>query len=175
MNLDLTNVESVTFGALPKGTYPVIAETVDVHRTKNNDGAYISIMFTVIDGKYKNRKIFENFNFQNPNEDAVKMGLGRLRNFMEAAGAKSFKLADPAHLAGMAARATVAIESKEDFEDRNKVTAFIPLNEKEEAIASVFLKQAQPGVQQHDHGQGGNSTPNLNVNGANPGSGSFPF
>ena len=157
--LDLSNVESVDFDVLPKGVYPIMIENVDVCRTKDNAGAFISIQFVVFDGPLTNRKIFDNFNIDNANPAAVRMGLGRLKDMLTAAGAKSFKISNTDHLVGLSMFAKVTIRSQEGFDDKNNIIKFGSLDENMKSIAASYLTQRNNsnniGNQQHAYGQGG--------------------
>lgn len=157
--LDLKNVESVSFGIVPKGKYPMVVEAAEVHRTKNNEGSYLALTFVVINGPSVRKKVFENFNIQNRNDEAVRIGLGRLKNLMEAAGATSFAISDTSQLRGLAVTGEVGIRSEEGFDDRNVIRSFLPLDEKLRPLIREFLNQGSTsqGSQHHAHGQGLNS------------------
>lgn len=74
------------FELLLPGKYrAVIAETT-YKQTKRQDGRYVSVCFQVLDGRYKDRRVFMNFNIENPNEMAQKIGRGQFKQFLKAIG-----------------------------------------------------------------------------------------
>ena len=66
------------FEVIPDGTEVVMKATeAELKKTKNGDGAYIAATFEVVKGEHANRKIWVNFNIQNPSDKAEKIGRDR--------------------------------------------------------------------------------------------------
>jgi hypothetical protein len=66
------------FEPIPRGEYRMKAIEAEEFETKAGDGSYIRVVFQVIDGDYMNRKVFQNFNVNNPSEEAQKIGRGQV-------------------------------------------------------------------------------------------------
>lgn len=112
---DLTDVETDTgFGALPNGEYQVVAKAGELKTTKAGDGKYIKVEFEVIDGAFKGRKLWEQYNVANPNEVATNIGKANMKKFFLAAGATPayMKTLTPESFAGKVV--TLVLGTKED-------------------------------------------------------------
>ena len=77
------------FPVLPPGNYPVLIENAEVKATKKGDGHYIKLTMSVVDGPYKNRKLWDQINIQNPGQQCVEIGLRCLAALGQAIGLAS--------------------------------------------------------------------------------------
>lgn len=68
---------------LPDGKYTVVCSDAALKDTKAGTGQYIAATFTIKSGEQKGRQIFENFNVENPNPMAVKIGREGIKAFFE--------------------------------------------------------------------------------------------
>ncbi len=66
------------YDVLPPGKYPSLIETAEIKSTKAHTGHYIEIRMSVLDGPFKNRKIFDRINIDNPNAQCVEIGMRSL-------------------------------------------------------------------------------------------------
>ncbi|MFZ5832267.1 MAG: DUF669 domain-containing protein [Planctomycetota bacterium] len=74
------------YDVLPPGKYPVMIEKAEVKQTKAGNGHYLALTMVVIDGPHKNRKVFDNINIQNPNQQCQEIGLRTLAALGQAVG-----------------------------------------------------------------------------------------
>ena len=51
-------------GPVPAGWYIVVMDKSELKPTSNGAGEYLNCRFSVVDGEYKNRKIFTNLNLK---------------------------------------------------------------------------------------------------------------
>jgi len=58
----------------------------EIKVTRKKDGQYISFEYTILDGKYKGRKIWTNLNIVNPNPIAVEIAQKELATLCRACG-----------------------------------------------------------------------------------------
>lgn len=79
------------FGVIPAGDYVAVAIGSGMKPTKNGQGQYLEVIFEVIDGQYKGRKLWSRLNLVNANETAVKIARGEWAQICRAVG-----LANPA-------------------------------------------------------------------------------
>jgi len=126
--LDLTNetIETKTNSrTLPKGRYKVVLDSAQLQETKAGDGKYIKCTFRVLDAPYENRMLFDNFNVENKNPEAVKIARQMLAQLMKAHGlpTEKWKINSPGELEGMSAYAEVGIKS-DSYGDRNVIYGF---------------------------------------------------
>lgn len=83
--------EDDDFGAIPAGDYVAIAIGSGMKPTKNGQGQFLEVVFEVLDGQYKGRKLWARLNLVNANETAVKIARGEWGQICRAVG-----LANPA-------------------------------------------------------------------------------
>lgn len=72
------------FGAIPSGEYPVIIEDSGWKETKDKKGRYVELVMVIIDGPYKNRKLWTRLNLENKNEQTVKIARAQLSSICHA-------------------------------------------------------------------------------------------
>ena len=54
--------------------------------SKSGKGRYLPMTFEIIEGEYKGRQIFKNFNLENSNEQAVKIAQSEIKELLQAIG-----------------------------------------------------------------------------------------
>jgi hypothetical protein len=119
------------FDLVPPGLYPAIIEKSEVKATKKGDGHYINEQFGILDGPAKGRKVFKNFNIQNPSEKAVNIGLRELQDLNKALGIDIFKDTNQ-HLNQMC---LIKVVVKEDQNDIRGFKAIAALNSQPQALS----------------------------------------
>lgn len=123
-NLNL-NVEEESknagFDALPAGEYVVVITAAELKTNANNAGEHVSITAQVIEGDFENRLLFHNFNVQNANPTAEKIGRGELSCLCKALGITA--PTDTDELKDIPFRVKVAIDRKDPT--RNQMKAFL--------------------------------------------------
>lgn len=74
-------------GAIPKDTQATCLVTnVTEEKTKSGDGVYFKAEIQVVEGQYKGRKIWQNYNMVNANADAVRIGKAQFASLCLAMG-----------------------------------------------------------------------------------------
>ena len=74
LNFNANEVEpSVGFEAIPAGKYQAVIVDSEMKPNRAGTGEYLQLEFEIIDGEYKNRKVWTRLNLNNPNPDAVRM------------------------------------------------------------------------------------------------------
>lgn len=121
-NFDLTQVQDQS-SVIPKGKYRAQVEDVELKDTNAGTGKYISAQFVVTDEKQNGRKFWHLFNIVNPNEKAVKIGLGQIKQLISASGGTPGLFKDPSELVGLECLVTLK-EYEDDYGVKNKVTSF---------------------------------------------------
>lgn len=87
--------ERGAFEVIPEGTEVVMKATdAELKKTKSGDGAYIAATFEVVKGEHANRKIWVNFNIQNPSNKAEKIGREQVAGWARACGKPNAKDSD---------------------------------------------------------------------------------
>ena len=84
---DSTQVEPASdFDAIPPGKYPSLIEKTELKFTKKGDGRYVEVVMVILEGEYKNRKLWSRFNIDNPSIKATEIAAGQFSALCRAAG-----------------------------------------------------------------------------------------
>ena len=79
LNFDASQVDpSVGYEPLPAGKYLVEITDSEMKPTKAGTGEMLQLEFTVIDGEFKNRKIWDRLCLRHPNPETVKIAQANL-------------------------------------------------------------------------------------------------
>ena len=79
LNFNANEVEPSTgFDAIPAGKYQAVITDSEEKRNKAGTGTYLQLEFEVIEGDYKNRKLWTRLNLNNPNAEAVRIARATL-------------------------------------------------------------------------------------------------
>lgn len=74
------------FDPIPVGEYTAQVTDSDIKATKDGQGKYVSLEFTVLSGEFKGRKIWTNLNIVNRNPVAVDIAQKELATLCRACG-----------------------------------------------------------------------------------------
>lgn len=94
LNLDLTKTQaesSSIFSRVPAGTYTVVLAHSQFKDTSSG-GAGLQLGFMIEEGEHTGKMVQDFVNIVNSNEDAQRIGLGRIKRIMEVQNRKDFKL-----------------------------------------------------------------------------------
>lgn len=127
LSKELEGAEESSFEPLPAGDYELQCVSAELKDTKNKAGQYISCSFNVVNhDKYTGRKVFTNFNINNPNEKAQQIGLGQLKSFIKSSNGKIEDVGKsvPESLVNLMAKASVKIKKDDKYGDKNEISYF---------------------------------------------------
>ena len=89
-NLSDVNMDGVQpaadYSPLPAGEYTAAITASEIKQTKDFTGKYIKLEITIVDGQYKNRKLWQNLNLWNRSKEAVDMAKRELASIKKATG-----------------------------------------------------------------------------------------
>jgi hypothetical protein len=74
------------FAPLPSGEYLAQIIESDMKPTKNNGGEYLELVYAVVDGEFKNRKVWARLNLINGNDQTVEIANRQMASIREATG-----------------------------------------------------------------------------------------
>lgn len=88
LNFDANTVAPATGvpDPVPAAWYNIAMTESDVKPTKAGDGMRLEVVFTILDGEYVGRKLYEGYNIQNPNPTAVKIAWEQISAIGHAVG-----------------------------------------------------------------------------------------
>lgn len=79
LNFDANTVEpSAGFEPVPAGKYPAVITDSEMKLTKNGNGQYLELVFEIIDGPCKGRRVWARLNLENPSVQAVEIARSEL-------------------------------------------------------------------------------------------------
>ncbi len=111
-----TEVEPTTsFEPLPAGKYLAAITESEMKPTKAGTGSYLQLTFTILEGEYKNRFLWDRLNLNNPNATAVKIARGNLSAICRAIGVMQPR--DSVDLHNLPLVITVKVKKREDTGD----------------------------------------------------------
>jgi hypothetical protein len=127
-----------SFDPMPEGEYILEATDAEEKQTKAGTGSYLSVTFKVSQAEFNGRKVWMNFNINNPSEKAQSIGRQQLVSWATAAGKPN--ASDSDQLIGRKFKCALGIEKSAGYSDKNNIKAF--LFDKAEAAASDTPKAA---------------------------------
>jgi len=112
-NFNANEVEpSASFDPLPAGKYLAAVTASEMKPTKSGNGSYLEMELTILEGEYKDRKVWDRLNLNNPNATAVKIARSELSAICHAVGVLSPK--DSVELHNLPLVITVKLKKRED-------------------------------------------------------------
>ena len=126
-NLDI-NIDDIqptsSFELIPDGKYLAEVIASEVVPTKKGNGRILKLTFSILQGDYMGRKVFQNLNIENPSETAQAIALGQLSGLCRAVG-KSGIVADSMELHEIPLYIDVRTEPAQgEYSAKNKVTNY---------------------------------------------------
>ncbi|MCG3178614.1 MAG: hypothetical protein BIFFINMI_00942 [Phycisphaerae bacterium] len=113
------------FDPIPAGKYLAAITDSEMKDTKAGDGKYLQLTFTVLDGEYKNRKVWARLNLNNPKPETVKIARAELSAVCRAVGVLQPK--DSVELHNIPLLITVKCKNREDTgEMTNEIKGYEP-------------------------------------------------
>ena len=82
------------FEVMPEGEYTLKATDAEIKDTKKGDGNYLAVTFEVTKGSHTGRKVWQNFNLNNPSDKAQSIGREQVAGWARAAGKPNAKDSD---------------------------------------------------------------------------------
>jgi len=127
LNFDAASTEPLAdlSEPIPAGEYLAQIVESEMKPTKAGTGEYLRLVWEIVKGQYKGRKLFDNLNVQNPNDEAVRIAKATLSAICRAVGVG--KLTDSQQLHGKTVLLKVKIQTSKDTGDlENRIRAYSP-------------------------------------------------
>ena len=121
---DANQVEpNVGFEPVPANKYIVMITASEMKPTKNGDGSYLELELTILEGPYKDRKVWDRLCLNHPNAQTVKIARGYLSAICRAVGVLQPK--DSCELHNIPMCITVQCKKRDDNDEiTNEVRAY---------------------------------------------------
>jgi len=125
LNFNANEVEpSIGFDAIPAGKYQAVITDSEMKDTKSGTGKYLQLEFEIIEGDYKNRKLWARLNLENANSEAVRMARADLSAICRAVNV--IQPRDSVELHNLPLTITVRCRKNQDDEIVNEIRGFAP-------------------------------------------------
>jgi hypothetical protein len=132
LNFDANSIEPATgrFELLPVDDYLAVISESAMADNKKTQGKHLSLTWTVIEGDYKDRKVFSNLNLDNENAQTVEIAQRELSAICRATGVLHPK--DSSELHDKPVVISVGIrKGSNGYEDSNVIRKFSRVDGKE--------------------------------------------
>ncbi len=115
-NFNAHEVDPTTeFEPVPSGKYVAVIIESDQKPTKSGNGSFLELVFEIVEGEYKGRKVWARLNLDNPNETAVKIARAELSAVCRAVNVMQPR--DSVELHNLPLLITVKCKKREDTGD----------------------------------------------------------
>ncbi len=122
---DASQVETSSYSEIPEGQYVAVINKAERKPTKRGDAEYLSLEFQIVSDHQNGRKIWENLNLWNANQDAVKIAHQSLAAICNAVGVMTPRDSD--ELVGKPMQITVKHKAnRQTNELQARITKFEP-------------------------------------------------
>lgn len=113
-----------SFTPIPAGSYIAQVVESEIKQTKGGTGQMMNLTFEVLDGQYRNRKVFGRINVVNQSAEAERIGQSQLSALCHATGV--MQLQDTVQLHGKPVKIKVKVRVDESgkYDDSNEVTGY---------------------------------------------------
>lgn len=125
LNFDANQVEPTSFDLVPVGDYEAVIVASEMKNTQNGKGQYLSLEIQILNGKYQNRKVFDNLNLVNENDKTVQIAKGTLSAICRAVGILTPKDSSELHNKPMLIKVGIK-KASGDYDAKNVVKAYKP-------------------------------------------------
>ena len=142
-SFDATSVEPTTAQELlPAGKYRAQIVESEMRVTKNGMGQFLWLMLDILEGDYKDRKIFDQLNLVNPNPTTVEIAQRTLSAICHATGKMHVSDSEELHLIPMTIQVKIK-PPKNGYGESNKVR-YQPLERAPQVAAPQPPRTAAP-------------------------------
>ena len=115
-------VQDQDFQPIPDGWYRVEIKKAELKATKDGNGQYINVQYSVLGPNFAGRVVFDIINVRNASATAEQIGLASLKKLKLAVGLPS--LTDTDQLVGRNLEIDVKTQKSADYGDKNTVKAY---------------------------------------------------
>lgn len=130
-----------SFEPLPAGDYIAQITESSIKPTKSGTGMVLNLTWTILDGQYTNRKVFDRVNVANQNPEAERIGQSQLSAICHAIGVMN--LQDSNQLHGRPCKIKLKVRKDDQYGDSNEVKGVSAVGNMPSAGQVPFAPQQQ--------------------------------
>lgn len=125
INFNANEVEPSTgYDPIPAGKYQAVITESEMKPARTGNGQYLQLEFEIIEGEYKNRKVWARLNLENANADAVRIARADLSAICRAVNVLQPR--DSVELHNLPLTITVRCKKNQDDEIVNEIRGYGP-------------------------------------------------
>ena len=125
INFNANEVEPSTgYDPIPAGKYQAVITESEMKPTRTGNGQYLQLEFEIIEGEYKNRKVWARLNLENANADAVRIARADLSAICRAVNVLQPR--DSVERHNLPLTITVRCKKNQDDEIINEIKGYGP-------------------------------------------------
>lgn len=144
-NFNAANVApQQSFAPIPAGSYIAQVVESEIKPTKNGTGQMMNLTFEVLDGQYKNRKVFGRINVVNQSAEAERIGQSQLSALCHATGVMQLQDTVQLHNKPIKIKVKVRVDESGKYDDSNEVTGYEAISGAVQIPAASQQAQAAP-------------------------------
>lgn len=113
----------------PAGWYIMAITESELKPTKQGDGAYLNLTFSIMDGAHKGKKCFMRLNVRNANQTAQEIAYKQLSAVAHAAGIMNVQNSAQLHNIPMKAKLKLRKDPSGQYDDNNEISALKNMRE----------------------------------------------
>ena len=142
LNFDANEVEPLgSFEPLPAGEYTVVISSSEMKDASTGRGQYLQLVYDVIEGDYKGRKLFDRLNLVNESTQAQEIAQRALSSICRAVGVMHPQQSEELHDKPFVVKVVIR-PAKGEYQASNAVREYKPLEEEAAAPAAAAEKKA---------------------------------
>lgn len=129
INFNAENVAPMqAFDPIPAGWQVAHITESEMKETKKGNGHYLQLVWEILDGKYKGRKVWDRLNIHNPNPIAQEIGQQNLSAICHAVG--QLHVADSSMLHNQPCKIKIKVTNSADYGPGNEVAGYVSMAER---------------------------------------------
>ena len=110
------------FETIPAGDYTASIITSEIKAAKKGRGTYLELVWEVLDGDFKQRRVWQRIMITHPSEKCVAMGQRKLSSVCHALGV--MQLNDSSELHGIPTTIHVIVKEESGYDPSNEIGRF---------------------------------------------------
>lgn len=132
-----------SFEPIPAGKYLAAITSSETKPTRNGDGSFLELTFSILEGDYKGRMLWARLNLDNPNATAVKIARGDLSAICRAVNVMQPR--DSTDLHNLPLVISVKLKKRADNDElTNEIKGFEPKQSPGSSSTSSSQSQQKP-------------------------------
>jgi hypothetical protein len=125
-SFDTSSVEARenNFELIPAGQYPAQVVESDIQPLKSGNGHALVLVFQIVDGPYRGRKIWNRLNVKHSNPEAERIAQQSLREFCDAVGVTRMQDTVELHNKPCTIRVKIREDKTGQYEPSNEIAGY---------------------------------------------------